>query len=485
MTEHWGARLRRHRTRAGFTQEHLAEAAGVSIRTLRRWETGDRGHPHGPSVRRVAQVLDLSASERDQLLALADGPEPAQGRAFAPPRLRPFDAGLFVGRTAELDTLTAKLTGPRSTGIVVVDGPRGIGKSFLALRWAAAHTTDFPDGLLYADLWGSRTDLGAQAPSDVLRDFLLSLGVTPGEVPGGSDERAALYRNLVAGTQLLVVLDDARDSNQVQPLLPGTGAVLITSRHRLNSLVVGSGADSVTLAPMPDTDARQLLAGSIGARSDGVAELLEFCAGQPLVLSAVAARAAAHPERDLHALTEELRELAAASPAPHDRTSGLAAVLGEYHPDVELMELGSDLMTQAHQLNELGRPEEALSALTDAEAVFRQLDRQTPRYYQAGMLAECLITKSLQLLGLGFAEAGVEVSAEAVALRRPRDDGPGPSIPTGAALRMLANSLSNHAVLLCTVGRPEEALAALSEVVELRKRFITGKQAGRAVSARG
>ncbi|WP_410612578.1 hypothetical protein [Amycolatopsis sp. lyj-109] len=88
-------------------------------------------------------------------------------------------------------------------------------------------------------------------------------------------------------------------------------------------------------------------------------------------------RAAAHPERDLRALTEELRELAAASPTSHDRTSGLAAVLGEYHPDVELMELGSSLMSQAHQLNELGWPDDALSAITDAEAGYRQLDRQT------------------------------------------------------------------------------------------------------------
>ncbi|WP_410612580.1 hypothetical protein [Amycolatopsis sp. lyj-109] len=95
------------------------------------------------------------------------------------------------------------------------------------------------------------------------------------------------------------------------------------------------------------------------------------------------------------------------------------------------------------------------------------------------------MNKSLQLLDLGFGEEGVKASAEAVELRRPRNDDPGPSIPTGALLRTLASSLGNHAVLLCAVGRQDEALAALTEVVELRKRFVTAKQAGRTVSARG
>ncbi|MET8998555.1 helix-turn-helix domain-containing protein [Amycolatopsis sp. NPDC004169] len=487
MAERWGASLRRYRTRAGLTQEQLAEAAGVSIRTLRRWETGDGGHPHGPSVRRVARVLDLTGGERDRLLALADEPDPTAGRAVAPPRLRPFEPGPFVGREAELDALTAHLTGTPCRNLVVVDGPRGIGKTFVALRWADRQRGAFPDGQLYADLWGSRTDLASRGPSEVLHDFLLELGVTPEEIPGGAEERAALYRTVVAGKRLLVVLDDARDSNQVRLLLPESleGAVLITGRHRLNGLVAGSGAGSVTLGPLPEAAARQLLAASIGAdraTGDGAGELLEFCGGQPLVLYAAAARAAAHPERDLHEVTGELRELAAASPALHDRTSGLAAVLGEYHPDVELMELGSDLMTQAYRLNDLGRPDAALSALTDAEAVYRQLDRQTPRFYRAGPLADCLMTKSLQLLDLGFVEEAVRASAESVELRRPGDDD---LLPTGAVLRMLASSLGNHAMLLCAVGRPEEAVAALTEGVELRKRFVAAKQAGRTVSSRG
>ncbi len=485
MTGHWGTLLRRHRIRAGLTQEQLAEAAGVSIRTLRRWETGGPGHPHGPSVRRVARLLDLTAREADRLLALADEPEPAGGRAAAPPRLRPFEPGLFVGREAELDALTARLTGARRADVVVVDGPRGIGKTFLVLRWAAARSAQFPDGQLYADLRGSGT--GARAPSDVLGEFLLALGCTPGEIPGGEEERVARYRSVVASKRLLVVLDDARDSNQAKPLLPASPAcaAVVTSRHKMNGLVAGSGAGSVTVAPLPEAEARQILAAAIGARraaGAGADELLGFCAGQPLVLGAAAARAAAHPERNLRELTEELRELAAASPAVHDRTSGLAAVLGEHHPDVGLMELGSSLLAQAHQLNELGRPEDALSAITDAEAVYRQLDHQTPGPYRAGPLAECLMTKSLQLLDLGFGREGIEASAEAVQLRRPGPDEP---VTTGARLRMLASSLGNHAVLLSTAGRQDEALAALTEVAELRRRFVTAKRAGRAVSARG
>ncbi|WP_410564869.1 helix-turn-helix domain-containing protein [Amycolatopsis sp. cmx-4-61] len=490
MTARWGALLRRHRIRAGFTQERLAEAAGVSIRTIRRWETGGRGQPHGPSVRRVVQTLGLTAGEGELLVAMAADPAAKPHRTSSPPRLRPVDFGSFVGRVAELRDLTAGLTGPHGRHVVVVHGPRGIGKTFLAWRWAAGHSTGFPDGQLLADLRGFGTNAGAQAPSDVLHDFLLSLGVAPGEIPGGVDDRAALYRRAVAGKRLLVVLDNARDSNQVQPLLPGNpaGAVLITSRHRLSGVAVGSGAESLALAPLPDSDARQILAASIGAQraaDEGADELLAFCGGQPLVLAAVAARAAAHPERGLRELTEELRELTAASPASHDRTSGLAAVLGEYHPDVELMELGSGLLTQAHHLNEAGRPDDALSAITDAEAVYRQLDRQTPGFYRAGPLADCLLNKSLQLLDLGFAGEGVRASAEAVELRRPSDDPGQRWVPTGALLRMLAAALENHAVLLCAVGRQAEALAALTEVVELRKRFVTAKQTGRPVSPRG
>ncbi|MDQ7808962.1 helix-turn-helix domain-containing protein [Amycolatopsis sp. A133] len=494
MTEQWGALLRRYRTRAGFTQEHLADVAGVSIRTIRRWETGHRPQAHGPSVKRVAQALGLTTDECEQLRAMAADPaaeqQPGAGRAVAPPRQLPLDPEPFAGRAAELGELTAKLAGT-ARGIVVVDGPRGVGKTFLVLRWAAGHSAQFPDGQLYAGLRGFGTNAGAQAPADVLSQFLFALGFTPQEVPGDVEARAALYRGAVAGKRLLVVLDNARDSQQVQPLLPRSPgcAVVVTSRHRLNGLVIGSGAESLTLGPMPDTEAREILAAAIGPRrasADGADELLGFCRGLPLVLGAVAARAAAHPDRGLRELTEELREFVASSPANHDRTSGLAAILGEHHPDVELFELASRLVQQAHQLNELGRPEDALSAITDAEAVYRQLDRQTPGFYRAGPLAECLVTKSLQLLDLGFGEEAVKASAEAVQLRRPHDDERGqPGVPTAAVLRMLAGSLGNHAVLLCTTGRQDEALAALTEVVELRRRFATARKAGRTVSSRG
>ncbi|WIX90243.1 hypothetical protein [Amycolatopsis sp. DG1A-15b] len=126
-----------------------------------------------------------------------------------------------------------------------------------------------------------------------------------------------------------------------------------------------------------------------------------------------------------------------------------------------------------------------LGAVAARAAAHPERDRQTPGVYRAGPLADCLLKKSLQLLDLGFGEEGVEATAEAVELRRPRGDDPGQAVPTGALLRMLAGSLGTHALLLSTVGRQDEAVAALTEVVEVRKRFVAAKEAGRTVSSRG
>lgn len=123
-----------------------------------------------------------------------------------------------------------------------------------------------------------------------------------------------------------------------------------------------------------------------------------------------------------------------------------------------------------------------LGAVAARAAAHPERDRQTSGVYRAGPLAGCLLKKSLQLLDLGFGEDGAEASAEAVELRRPRgDDDRGQAVPTGALLRMLTG---NHAVLLSTVGRQDEAVAALTEVVEVRKRFVAAKEAGRTVSSR-
>ncbi|GAA2792041.1 AfsR/SARP family transcriptional regulator [Crossiella cryophila] len=219
----------------------------------------------------------------------------------APPRL-------FTGREAELAALTVGETS-------VVSGIGGIGKTSLVLHWAQASLPAFPDGQLYVDLRGFDPASPPMPPAVALRGFLDALGVLPSAVPVDEHAQAARYRGLVTGRRLLIVLDNARDSEQVLPLLPGgaTCTVVVTSRHRLDGLLATHRARPVPVPGLAGSDARQLLARYLGearlaAEPAAVDALLTRCARLPLALGIVAARAATHPDFPLAALAEELRE---------------------------------------------------------------------------------------------------------------------------------------------------------------------------------
>ncbi|MEV5486261.1 MULTISPECIES: AfsR/SARP family transcriptional regulator [Streptomyces] len=260
------------------------------------------------------------------------GSGPARAGA---PRLLPRPPARFLGRERQLTSLTGALT-DRTTGespLAVVAGPAGVGKTACAVQWAHLHAGAFPDGQLFADLRGFGE--GDEAPpAEILRDFLLALGTPPERLPGSAQAASALFRSLVAERRLLVVLDNARSSAQVRPLLPGGPhcATVVTSRSRLDGLVATDCARPVGLQALGHEEGAALLGAMLGpervAEDPAAArELVDLCDGLPLALRAAAAQLTARPRwrlaRLAAALHDERRRLALLSA----EDTGVAAAL--------------------------------------------------------------------------------------------------------------------------------------------------------------
>jgi tetratricopeptide (TPR) repeat protein len=201
--------------------------------------------------------------------------------------------------------------------IWAINGTGGVGKTWLALRWAHDHAQSFPDGQLYVDLRGFGPSGTAVDPAVAVRGFLEAFGVAAEQIPAGLAAQAALYRSVLAGKRVLVVLDNARDVDQVRPLLPGSAGclVLVTSRDRLTGLIVADGAHTLNLDLPTASEARELLADRLGtdrvaAEPDAVSEIVARCARLPLALAIAAARGSTNPEFPLATLADELREAA-------------------------------------------------------------------------------------------------------------------------------------------------------------------------------
>ncbi|GIF48807.1 DNA-binding SARP family transcriptional activator [Asanoa ferruginea] len=211
----------------------------------------------------------------------------------------------FVGRRAELASLDA------ATALATITGTAGVGKSALAVHWAHRAQDRFPDGQLFVNLRGFDPRRSALDPGEVLFGFLQALGVSTERIPSSTESRAALYRSALAGKRVLVVLDNARDIEQVRPLLPGsTGSLaLVTSRDQLTGLVAVEGAHPVSLDVLTDAEAADLLSARLGQQVRGgeaFDRIVRRCAGLPLALAVVAASSAVQPGLSLAAIASDL-----------------------------------------------------------------------------------------------------------------------------------------------------------------------------------
>jgi DNA-binding SARP family transcriptional activator/tetratricopeptide (TPR) repeat protein len=257
--------------------------------------------PSPPLQRLHRQILSTDA-------VLAAPPQPP----LLVPYQLPAPPPSFTGRARELAALDAVLAeaGDRPQ-VAVVTGTAGVGKTALAVHWAHRVAPHFPDGQLYVNLRGFHPTGPAH---DAVRGLLTALGVPDLRIPTNPQAQIGLYRSLLAGKRMLVLLDDAAGVDQVRPLLPGAPGclVVVTSRSQLAGLIALEGGHPVALDLLSAGEARQLLATRLGparAGSDPAAltELIARCARLPLALAIVAARAEIHPEFPLAWFADELR----------------------------------------------------------------------------------------------------------------------------------------------------------------------------------
>jgi DNA-binding SARP family transcriptional activator len=238
------------------------------------------------------------------------------GLAVVVPHQLPAAVPRLAGRAGELKTLYDVLTEPAPATVVVIGGAAGVGKTTLALRWAHDVADRFADGQLYVDLRGFGPADRPVTPTEAIRGFLDAFGVPVDRIPKDLPGQTGLFRSLLAGKRVLIMLDNARDAAQVRPLLPGspTCRVVVTSRSELTGVVATEGARALNLDVLSDLEAADLLVGRLDAERTAsepgvVAELTELCARLPLALSVVAARAAVRPQLPLAAFVTELRDV--------------------------------------------------------------------------------------------------------------------------------------------------------------------------------
>ena len=298
----FGGLLRRLRTEAGLTQEELAEAAGISSRSVSDLERGVNLTARKDTARLLADALGLTGETRTEFEAAARGRAAGSthGGIAGATRTLPRDIASFTGRETELRELVESAAGSGGVvGIQAIGGMAGVGKTTLAVHAAHRLIDQFPDGQVFLPLHGHTPGQRPVSPEDALVSLLLTIGVPARQIPPGLEARSSLWRDHLAGKRLLLLLDDAVNSEQVRPLLPGSGGnlVLVTSRQRLTALDDGK---VINLDILPPDESVSLLI-RLAARpelsqGDGaLADIARLCGYLPLAIGMLARQLHHHP----------------------------------------------------------------------------------------------------------------------------------------------------------------------------------------------
>jgi tetratricopeptide (TPR) repeat protein/transcriptional regulator with XRE-family HTH domain len=307
--------LRRLRTGVQLTQEELARVAGLSVRAVSDLERGVATTPHRDTVRLLADALRLIGPVRAEFEAAARGPagpaETAAGGVAAATRTLPRDVASFTGRHEELRELVDAAAGAdRVVSIYAIGGMAGVGKTAFAVHAAHRLAERFPAGQIFLPLHGHTPGQQPVDPGDALASLLLTIGVPAGQIPQGVEARTALWRDQLVSLRLLLVLDDAVGSEQVQPLLPGAGGslVLVTSRRHLTALEDATAISLDTLAPGEAAALLVRLAARPGLSPDdaAVGEIIRLCGYLPLAIGMLARQLHHHPAWSLAGRAAEL-----------------------------------------------------------------------------------------------------------------------------------------------------------------------------------
>lgn len=320
--------LRQLRAESKLTQEELAEAAGLSPRSVSDLERGINRTARKDTALLLAGALGLEGPVRAMFVAAARGHGPAAdvlaahrgalpgAFAAAATRALPRDVASFTGRQADLARLLGA-TGDLAVnggvvGIHAIDGMAGIGKTTFAVHAGHLLAERFPDGQFFLPLHAHTAGQRPVDPADALASLLAAAGVPGPQIPAGLEARATRWRDYVAGKKVLLLLDDAAGHEQVRPLLPGTAdsLVIVTSRRRLTAL---SDAAVISLDILPQTDAAALL-GRLSGRPElalvagPAGEITRLCGYLPLAIGMLAGQLRHHPTRTAAGLAAEMTQ---------------------------------------------------------------------------------------------------------------------------------------------------------------------------------